>query len=258
MQTLKSFRLILLSLFIGTGLLISGCAQDATDEDEVESVRRSGLTPAEDAKRLFERGEYMMNAGNFDAAVQMFEVLETRYPLSEHTRQSQINLIYSYYKRKRIELAVDAANQFILENPVHPKLDYVYYILGLVHFDEENDRIENLIKVDKSKRPQSQAQDSLEYFQTLIQKFPASDYAADAKQRIIFLRERLAQHEMQVASYYARRGIHVAAVNRAKIVLEDYPDTNAARQALVVLENSYRGMGLNDLADDTRRVRESN
>jgi len=210
MQISRLIHSTLLLVLIASTLFMSACAQQSAGEDDVEAVRRSGLTPAQDSKRLFERGEYLMNAGNFDAAIDMFEALETRYPLSEHTRQAQINLIYAYYKRKKKELAIDAANQFILENPVHEKLDYVYYILGLVHFDDDSSRVENLFNIEKSKRPQADAQDALEYFETLILKDPNSEYVTDAKQRIIFLRERLAQHEMQVASYYARRGIHIA------------------------------------------------
>jgi outer membrane protein assembly factor BamD len=155
-------------------------------------------------------------------------------------------------------LAVDSANQFIKENPVHKKLDYVYYVLGLAHFDEENNRFENLLRIDRNKRPQNDMQDAMEYFQTLVNKYPNSEYVTDANQRIVFIRERLAAHDLSIAQYYVRRGIYIAAANRAKNIIENYPDTQAARQALNILEVSYNGMGMTDLAADVRRVKQNN
>jgi len=252
-QSFSLFKLI--SLFLAFSMLFS-CASNP--EDETISVRNSNLTPDEAAKTLFDRGEGFMNRGNFESAARYFEQLETQYPLSKFTRQAQINLIYSHYKRGSNERAVDAANQFIKENPVNKQLDYVYYLLGLIHFDKDSNRLENLFNVSRDKRPQNDMQDSMEYFQTLIGKYPQSKYVEDAKQRIVFIRERLANHEVSIAQYYARRAIYVAAVNRAKNVLEEYPDTTAARQALDVLAISYKGLGLNDLAGDIERIKASN
>ena len=252
----QSFSLIkLISLFLAFGLIFS-CASNP--EDDTKSIRDSRLSPDEAAKTLFERGENYMNLGNFESAARYFEQLETQYPLSKLTRQAQINLIYSHYKRKDSDRAVDAAKQFIKENPVNKQLDYVYYLLGLIHFDKESGRFENLFRINRNKRPQNDMQDSMEYFQTLISKYPQSKYVDDSKQRIIFIRERLANHELNIAQYYARRAIYVAAVNRAKNVLEEYPDTQAARQALDVLEVSYKGLGMDELASDIQRIKASN
>ncbi|MBT8141974.1 MAG: outer membrane protein assembly factor BamD, partial [Gammaproteobacteria bacterium] len=181
MQTsnLTQSRISPVSVLIAAGLsallMLTGCASNS--DDGSESVRSSRLTPDEAIEYLFKRGERYMNSGNFQSAVSAFEQLETQYPLSKATRQAQMNLIYCYYKQKNSELAIDAANQFIKENPIHPKLDYVYYLLGLVHFDEENNRVENLLRIDRSKRPQNEMQDSMEYFQTLVSKYPSSEYA---------------------------------------------------------------------------------
>lgn len=247
----------LMALVLIASLFLSACASTDT-KDPTKSVRDSRLTPAQAAQRLFERGEKMMNSGNYEVAMLSFEQLETQYPLSKYTRQAQLNLIYTHYKRNNKELAVDAANQFIKENPVHKKLDYVYYILGLVHFDKQNHALENLFNIDRSKRPQNDMQDSMEYFETLISKYPDSEYVPDAKQRIVFIRERLAAHELRIAQYYARRQIYIAAANRAKIVVQKYPDTRAARGALSVLETSYTSLGMTDMAADIRRIRQQN
>jgi len=141
---------------------------------------------------------------------------------------------------------------------VHKKLDYVYYVLGLVHFDDENNRFENVFRIDRNKRPQNDMQDAMEYFETLVNKYPNSEYVTDANQRIVFIRERLASHDLSVAQYYVRRGIYIAAANRAKNIIENYPDSQAARHALNILEVSYNGMGMTDLAADVRRVKSNN
>lgn len=254
-QTRTPAFITVLSILLVSVFISSGCASKG---DKTESVRSSRFAPDEAAQRLFDRGEYMMTNGNFESAIRQFEQLETQYPLSKHTRQAQINLIYSHYKRGNKELAVDAANQFIKENPVHKKLDYVYYVLGLTHFDKQNNRVENLLRIDRNKRPQGDMQDALDYFQTLITKYPQSEYVTDAKQRMVFIRERLATHDLRVAQYYARRNIHIAASNRAKNILEKYPDTKAARHALNILESSYTKMGMPELAADIRRVKKAN
>ena len=252
----QAFSLIkILSLFLAFGLLFS-CASNP--EDEAKSVRNSRLSPDEAAKNLFERGYRYMNNGNFESAARYFEQLETQYPLSKFTRQAQINLVYSHYKRNDKERAVDAEKQFIKENPVNKQLDYIYYLLGLIHFDKDSGSVENLFRINRNKRPQNDMQDSMEYFQTLISKYPQSKYVDDAKQRIIFIRERLAAHEVNIAQYYARRAIYIAAVKRAKNVIEEYPDTQAARQALDILEVSYKNLGMTDLANDIKRVRALN
>jgi len=242
-------------LFLAT-LLLGGCASKS--DDETRSVRDSRFAPDVASQKLFDRGEQMLNSGNYEAAIRAFEQLETQYPLSKMARQSQLNLIYSYYKRNNKEQAIDSANQFIKENPVHKKLDYVYYVLGLVHFDDENNRFENVFRIDRNKRPQNDMQDAMEYFETLVNKYPNSEYVTDANQRIVFIRERLASHDLSVAQYYVRRGIYIAAANRAKNIIENYPDSQAARHALNILEVSYNGMGMTDLAADVRRVKSNN
>lgn len=255
-QTRNLSLVHLLGIILFTALVLGGCASKS--DDETRPVRDSRYAPDVAAQKLFERGELMMNSGNYEASIRAFEQLETQYPLSKMARQSQLNLIYCYYKRNNKELAVDSANQFIKENPVHKKLDYVYYVLGLAHFDEENNRFENLLRIDRNKRPQNDMQDAMEYFQTLVNKYPNSEYVTDANQRIVFIRERLAAHDLSIAQYYVRRGIYIAAANRAKNIIENYPDTQAARQALNILEVSYNGMGMTDLAADVRRVKQNN
>jgi len=192
--------------------------------------------------------------GNYARAVFIFEQLEARYPFSNATRQSQLDLMYAYYKNREPESATDQADQFIRENPTHPRIDYAYYIKGLVAFERNPNVIERWFRADLSQRPPIDATKSFQAFATLVQRFPNSEYAADARQRMIFLRNRLAEYETYVAGYYLDRGAYAGAVNRAKFVLENYDGAPAVRQSLAIMVDAYKGLGMADLAADAQQV----
>ena len=192
--------------------------------------------------------------GNFPAAIQRLELLEARYPFSEPARQGQIDLIYAYYKNREAESAIDQADQFIRENPTHPRVDYAWYIKGLVNFERNPNVLERWFRADLTARPPQEATASFQAFKTLLERYPNSEYAHDARQRMVFLRNRLADYEVHVADYYLRRRAFVAAANRAKFCIENYDGSPAVQQALDVMASAYEGMGLMDLATDVRNV----
>ena len=136
-------------------------------------------------------------------------MLEARYPFSEQAKQGQLDLIYAYYKNRSADAAIDQADQFIRENPTHPRVDYAYYVRGLVYFESGANWLERKFKADIAKRPPHEASKSFQAFQMLVQQYPKSPYAADARQRMIFLRNRLADYEIAVARFYLKRGAYV-------------------------------------------------
>jgi outer membrane protein assembly factor BamD len=207
---------------------------------------------------LYERAESYLRSGDYRSAVQYYEALEARYPFSEQARQSRLDLIYAYYRARQAESAIDAADQFIRENPTHPRIDYAWYMKGLVHFERMPNVLERWFNADLTRRPPSDARRSFQSFQTLLDRFPQSDYAHDARQRMVFLRNRLADYEVHVADYYLRRRAYVAALNRAKFCIENYDGAPATRQALDVMVASYEGLGLEDLAEQSRQVYATN
>ena len=137
-----------------------------------------------------------MRTGNYPSAIQRYELLEARYPFSEQAKQGQLDLMYAYYKNHAAESAVDQADQFIRENPAHPRVDYAHYIKGLVYFESGANWVERLFRADIAKRPPQDARKSFQSFQTLVQQYPKSPYAADARQRMVYLRNRLADYEV--------------------------------------------------------------
>jgi len=152
------------------------------------------------------------------------------------------------------EEAIDAAEEFERENPTHERIDYCLYMRGRIHFDQSPNVVERLFRVDLSLRPPKDTLRSFAMFQELIRRFPSSEYVPDARQRMVFLRNRLAEYENHVAEYYVRRGAYVAAVNRAKYALEHYPEAPQLEKTLQILVTSYEQLGMADLAADARRV----
>ncbi|PZN27165.1 MAG: outer membrane protein assembly factor BamD [Proteobacteria bacterium] len=207
---------------------------------------------------LYERAKRAADAGNYRDAIFFYEQLEARFPFSNAARQGQLDLMHAYYRNREPESAIDQADQFIRENPTHPRIDYAYYIKGLVTFERNPNFLERWFNADLSERPPIDALESFQAFQTLVQRFPESEYAGDARQRMIFLRNRLANYEVHVAEYYLKRGAYVGAINRAKYAIENYDGAPQIRRALEVMAQAYTELGMPELAEDTRRVLRAN
>jgi outer membrane protein assembly factor BamD len=225
------------------------------------SNRRSENTinPATaDALGIYKKSERSMTNGNFPRAIAGFEYLLAVYPFSDYAKQAQLDLMYAHYRNEDPDSAIEAADQFLLENPTHPRVDYAHYVKGLVYFERKRGPMEKFLRVDLAKRPPENLQSSYRSFFTVVNQYPDSPYAADARQRMVYLRSRLAQFELYVAAYYMNRGAYVAAANRAKYVLEHYDQTASVAPALQVMVAAYRRLELPELADNSMRVLEEN
>jgi outer membrane protein assembly factor BamD len=159
-----------------------------------------------------------------------------------------------YYKARQTDPAIDAADTFIRENPTNTRVDYAYYMKGLVYFERQSNWLERRFNVDLSQRPPINARKSFEAFQQLLEKYPHSQYVGDAHQRMIFLRNRLADFELHVALYYMRRGAYVGAINRAKFCVENYDGAPAVKGSMKVLVDAYRDLHMDDLAANAQLV----
>lgn len=218
------------------------------------SRQRAVFDPGEGPEAVYESGVEAMADGNFVEALLYFQALQARYPFSNVTRQAQLDMIYAFYRNREREAAIDAAEAFERENPTHPRVDYALYMRGLAHFDQVPGRIERMFNVDMSERPPRESMQAFSVFQELLRRFPQSAYAPDARERMIFLRNRLAAYENHVAEYYLERQAYVAAINRAKYVLEHYPGAPGTERSLEILAEAYDTLGMTDLAADARRV----
>ncbi len=230
-------------------LLSSGCALLPEVEDETKDWSASQFYS--EAKEALAEGEY-------EQAIKYYEGLEARYPFGRYAEQAQLEIGYAYHKHEEPEQAIAAAERFIKLHPRHAHVDYAYYLKGLVNFNRGQGLVERYLAQDPAERDPSALRQSLADFSELVRRFPNSAYAADAKQRVQFLRNSLAEHELFVADYYLRRGAYLAAANRAKEVVERYPNTPAVERALQVMIEAYTQLGLADMAKDARRVYELN
>jgi outer membrane protein assembly factor BamD len=210
------------------------------------------------AQQLYTNAHRALIDRDFEYAIKQYEALTSRYPFSDQARQARLDLIYAYYRRGEKESAVDAADQFLRENPTHPRVDYAQYMKGLIYFERTPYSVERFFGVDMAKRPPTDALKSITAFTTVVNQYPKSDYAHDALRRLTYLRNRLAEYEVNVARYYVKRGAYIAAARRAEGVIEQYDGAPAEQQALQIMLESYRKLGFTDLAQNVERVYEFN
>lgn len=228
-------------------VFFSGCAGHREEFDAVQDIREA-----------YDSAETAMMSQNYRKAITIFEALQARFPFSEFAKQIQLELMYCYYKVGRQDEAISAADQFLRENPTHARVDYALYIKGLTYFEREPNILERWFRRNLENRPPRDGELAFSLFKRLVERYPASPYAEDAEQRLVYLKNRLAAYENTVARFYLERGAYVAALNRAKGAIEQYNGADSGRDSLLIIAEAYEGLGMMDLAADTRRVLRSN
>src|SRR3990172_3946407 len=207
-------------------------------------------------EKLYKEAKEKVADGDYETGIKYFESLEARYPYGRYTEQVHLEIAYAYYKYEDPALAIAAADRFIRLHPTHPNVDYAYYLKGLANFHGEKGLVNWLLgsKDDLSDRDPKGALESYNSFNEVVQRFPNSRYAEDSRQRMAYLFEAQAKYETLVARFYYERTAYVAAVNRAKYTLENYPRTPSTEDALGIMALSYKAMGMDDLLKDTLRI----
>lgn len=206
------------------------------------------------AEVVYQKATNSMEGGNYRNAANYLEILTSSFPFSNQSKQAQLDLIYAYYRSGDFESAVDEARQFEKENPTHPRVDYALYMRGLSLFEGQHKYYHDFFNVDLTKRPPVKTEESFSVFAQLIRRYPNSQYVEDAKQRMVFLRNRLAKYENHVARHYMERGAYVAAINRAKYSIEQYNGAPATVESLRIITESYEKLGMTDLADTAEQI----
>ncbi|MET3108317.1 outer membrane protein assembly factor BamD [Oxalobacteraceae bacterium GrIS 2.11] len=206
------------------------------------------------AQRLYEEAKSDLANGSYDSAIKNLEKLETRFPFGTYAQQAQMEIPYVYYKQGDQAQALAAIERFIKLHPNHENLDYIFYLRGLVNFNDQINFFQALAHQDMTERDPKASREAFDAFKALVVRFPNSKYTPDALLRMKYLVNTLAQYDLHVAKYYYRRGAYVASANRAQSAIREYPDAPAIEEALFVLYNSYDKMGLTELRDDANRV----
>ncbi|MDP3253679.1 MAG: outer membrane protein assembly factor BamD [Hydrogenophaga sp.] len=231
------------SLVLATALVLTACSTKPVDET-------AGWSP----NRIYSEATEERSAGNFEKAVTLLEKLEGRAAGTPLAQQAQLDKAYTHYKASEQAQALAAIDRFQKLHPASPAMDYALYLKGLINFNDNLGLFGSLARQDLSERDQKAAKESFEAFRELVSRFPDSRYSPDARLRMTYIVNSLAQYEVHVARYYHSRGAYVAAINRAQSALTDYTDAPALEEALFIIVQSYDALGMTQLRDDARRV----
>lgn len=240
-------------------LLLAACASDP-DALPPSNPLKAGQTSERElrleAQELYRLARRSLDSADFTGATERYNRILLRYPFTEFATQAELELIYAKYRSYDSEGALTAAQRFLKAHPRHAAIDYVYYLKGLVSYQRGESSFGWL--VDTSQQDVTDARNAFDDFALLTQRFPDSRYAADARLRMIYLRNRIAEHELSVVRYYSRRGAHLAAARRAEKIIADYPGAPATHAALLALRDSYSALGLADSAAEVERLLAAN
>ena len=236
---LSSFLLLLLILSS------SSCSWFKSQLDETSDWSANQLY-SEAKKKLADR--------NYEKAIEYLEILQARYPFGRYAQQAELEIAYAYYKFDEPDLAIAAADRFIKIYPRHPNIDYAWYLKGLINYNRGTSLVERYLPQEPAERDTFTMRAAYDDFSQLVKLYPDSSYAIDASQRMIHLRNNMAEYEIHVADYYMRRKAFVAAANRGEYVIENFQRTPSVPGALVIMTRAYRILGIDDLADDSLRV----
>ena len=230
-----------------TALVVSGCSSTPVD-------KTVGLTPA----KIYAEAKDEMSNGQWERSIPLLEKLEARAAGTPLAQQAQLDKAYAQYKASETEQALATIERFKKLHPVSPAMDYALYLQGLVTFNDDMGLFSGITKQDLSERDQKASKESFEAFKELVNRYPDSKYAADARQRMNYIVSSLAQYEVHVARYYLKRGAYLAAINRAQAAVADFRSVAAVEEALFIIYKSYDALGMTTLRDDSKRVLEKN
>ena len=242
--TLKFWQPLLVAILCG--LMLTACGSRDEEED-----RRP-------ASEIYAEAKTALDNSNWTKAIRFYKNLQTLYPFGRYTEQAQLELAYAYYKNREPEKATATLERFLKTYPTHPSVDYAYYLKGLTNYEQNIGWLQRVFPARVRDRDQQSARQAFNDFSELLRRFPDSRYAPDARQRMVFLRNAMAGYEVEVAEYYLRRKANVAAVNRARFVVETYQQAPQTGDALAVMHEAYTRLDQPELAEDAMRVLELN
>jgi outer membrane protein assembly factor BamD len=227
--------------------LAAGCSSSPAD-------KTANWSP----NRIYSEAKDEVDSGSYDKAVPLYEKLEGRAAGTPLAQQAQLDKAYAQFKAGDKVSAVATLDRFMKLHPASPAIDYALYLKGVINFNDDLGMFAFMTRQDLSERDQKAAKESFESFKELVTRVPDSRYTPDARQRMNYIVNSLAQYEVHVARYYYNRGAYLAAINRAQLALADYREVPALEEALYIMYMSYDKLGMNDLRDDAQRVLTSN
>lgn len=245
----KSLATLLVTLVLLPAFGLTGCSSNE---------ERDALEENWSVERLYSEAKGHLEEGDYLRAIELYSKLEARFPFGKYARQALLDIAYAHYLSEEPDAALAAASRFLKIYPQDPHVDYVWYLKGLVNFNRSKGLAQRYLPTDESQRDSGSSMRAFQDFLQLVTLYPNSKYVEDVRERMRYLRNALARHEVNVASYYMRRGAFLAAVNRASYVVQNYPRAPAIPDALAVMARSYKVLEMSDLSRDALRVLEMN
>lgn len=228
--------------------LLSGCQTASKDE------KYNAMT----ANEIYQAGVNHVNKKHYAIAIEDFEALEARYPFGDYADKAQLGAIYGYYLNEDYAQALPASERFIRMYPRHPNVDYAYYMKGLIHFSETVGFWGRYFPMNRAERDPLSAKKALASFQHLVNNYPNSVYANDAKKRMIYLRNLIAENELFAARFYLKKGAYLAAANRSNYIIVHFDKAPQTEEALAIMVQAYRALERDALAQDAYTVLQLN
>ncbi len=232
----KTIRITSLSTIV----FLTGCSLDGSNGDSYANYS---------AKQIHDEAVTHITKGRYEPAIKSYEALETHFPFGDITTKGQLEIIYAYYKDQENLQAVTAAERYLRLHPLSNYADYVYYMKGVAHFEQGRSMSSYWLPTNPALRDVSNYKEAFKDFKTVVNNYPNSLYANDARAHMIYIRNLLAEHELNIADYYIQREAYLAAANRARYVIEHLPNTPAEKGALEVMQKTYTKLKLTPLLE---------
>jgi len=233
---LAGAALLVLSLLTGCGI---------NDYDPTEGWSK---------EKLYAEAKAALEGGDFQEAIDYFETLEARYPFGDLALQAQLDIAYAYYQYGEEGSAISALDRFIKLHPTHEGVAYAYYMRGLIRYNRGRTFVNDIFPRDLSQMDQQRLRAAFADFRRVVERHPDSQYYGDARKRMVYLRNKMAEHEYETAQHYFRRSAYTAAINRIDYLLSNYKAAPVTADAVALQVRAYERMGIEELANDARRV----
>ncbi len=205
-------------------------------------------------KQAYDLGMSYMESEDYISALTNFSYLQNRYPTSIYNRHAYIESIYANFILGDFLQVDSLARRFDYLYPTDEQIHYALYLRGMALFNADKSLFENYVFTDLSQRDLGLAFEALGIFTALVDRYPNSPYAWEAYKRIIFIKNRLAEREMDIARHYYVREDYIAAISRCNNVLNNYISSPQALYALATLENIYNLLNMKEEADKAREL----
>jgi outer membrane protein assembly factor BamD len=231
-------------LAVSVSLIMTGCSSLSS----LKRDKKPDAGPKMSERAYYDAAQRSLAASQFDDATRSLQALETYYPVGPYTEQSQLDLMYSNVRKSDFAGAASVADRFIRLYPNHAQIDYVYYLRGVANMETGYDGLLRYTSLNQAHRDTSFLRLAYNNFTDFLKRFPNSRFAPDATQRLRHIVNQFAESEMNVARFQVKRQAWLAAVQRARWVIEYYPQTPQIPEALATAAYSYQQMGMADLA----------